>query len=222
MADVHPGATLTPHFRDFLPQWVARQPWYQGSGIPSLTPVGYFRFEDPSGEVGIETHLVTDGQVVYQVPMTYRGAPMEDGGPNAAAALVATAEHSVLGTRWIYDGEADPVWSGELLRLVRAGGVSEPSSKRGVAPAEARGQLLAAGELTESSVVIELRRVLAPGHSAGDLDAAGQVTGIWHPGGPGTPAVAGCLAVVRAGAHPAGGTSPRHSRLPRQGGTDRR
>jgi hypothetical protein len=198
VAEVHPGATLTPHFRDFLPQWVARQPWYRGIGISSLAPVGHFRFEDPSGEVGIETHLVSDGQAVYQVPLTYRGAPMKDGEPAAAAALVTTAEHSVLGTRWIYDGEADPVWRGELLRLVRAGGVSEPSTKRGVPPAEARGQLLTTGELTVGSVVIELRRVLAPGHSAGDLDAAGQVMGTWHPGGPGTPAVTGCLAVVRA------------------------
>jgi hypothetical protein len=198
VAKVHPGATLTPHFRDFLPQWVARQPWYQGSGTPSLAPVGYFRFEDPAGEVGIETHLVTDGQVVYQIPMTYRGAPLKDGGPAASAALVATAEHSVLGTRWIYDAEADLVWRGELLRLIRAGGVSEPGSKRGVAPAEARGQLLTAGELPVGSVVIELQRVLAPGDSAGALDAAGQVMGTWHPRGPGTPAVTGCLAVVRA------------------------
>lgn len=198
MAKVHPGATLIPHFRDFLPQWVARQPWFQGRGVPSLTPIGYFRLEDPSGEVGIETHLVTDGLAVYHVPMTYRGAPMQHGAPAAAAALVATAEHSVLGTRWIYDGEADPVWRSEVLRLVRAGGVSEPTSKRGVAPAEARGQLLTADKPTFDSVVIELKRVLAPGHSAGDLDATGQLIGTWHPGGPGTPAVTGCLAVVRA------------------------
>jgi hypothetical protein len=198
VAKVHPGATLTPHFRDFLPPWVARQPWFRGRGIPSLTPIGYFRLEDPSGKVGIETHLVSDGLVVYQIPMTYRGAPLQGGSPTAAAALVATAEHSVLGTRWIYDGEADPVWRSELLRLVQAGGVSEPSSKRGVAPAEARGHLMTAGKLTFDSVIIELTRVLAPGHSAGDLDAAGQVMGTWHPDGPDTPPVTGCLAVVRA------------------------
>ena len=74
MAKVHPGATLTPHFREFLPPWVARQPWYRGTGTPSLSPVGYFRFEDPAGEVGIETDLVTDGSALYQIPMTYRGA----------------------------------------------------------------------------------------------------------------------------------------------------
>ena len=28
MATVHPGTTLTPHFRDFLPPWLVRQPWY--------------------------------------------------------------------------------------------------------------------------------------------------------------------------------------------------
>ena len=61
MPVVYPGATLTPHFRDFLPDWMARQPWYRGSDRPSLQMVGAFRFEDPAGEVGIETHLLTDG-----------------------------------------------------------------------------------------------------------------------------------------------------------------
>ncbi len=98
MAKIHPGATLTPYFRDFLPPWLARQPWYLGTGTPALVPVGHFRFEDPAGQVGIETHLVSDGGMVYQVPMTYRGAPLP--GPGSAAALITTAEHSVLGTRW--------------------------------------------------------------------------------------------------------------------------
>jgi maltokinase-like protein len=185
MVKVHPGATLTPHFRDFLPGWVGRQPWFVGTGVPSLEPVGYFRFEDPGGEVGIETHLVRDGPTLYQVPMTYRGAPLRQSG-----ALIATAEHSVLGTRWIYDAEADPVWVGELLRLVRTSGVAEPSSKRGVGPAEAHGRLLA--PLHEAS--IELRRVLTT--DAPPRDAAGVVMGTWSaPGGTAT----GCLAVVRSG-----------------------
>ena len=83
MATIHAGATLTPHFRDFLPAWVGRQPWYAGDGIPSLTPVGFLRMEDPAGAVGIETHLVSDGTAVYQVPMTYRGAPL--GGADGAS-----------------------------------------------------------------------------------------------------------------------------------------
>ena len=82
--------------------------------------------------------VLADEDLLYQVPLTYRGAPLAGG-----RGLVATAEHSVLGTRWIHDGERDPVWASELLRLVRTGGVSEPSRKRGVGPAEARGRALA-------------------------------------------------------------------------------
>ena len=197
MAKVHPGATLTPHFRDFLPQWLARQPWYRGNGSPSLTPVGNFRFEDPAGEVGIETHLVADGPVLYQLPMTYRGTPAPEDGRLAPPALITTAEHSVLGTRWIYDGEADPVWRNELLRLVRSNGISDPSSKRGVGPAEARGHLLRAGDLAAGPVAIELSRVLTPGHPAQQPGLAGLLMGTWHPGGPGGAAATGCLAVVR-------------------------
>jgi Maltokinase N-terminal cap domain len=47
--------TLTPSFRDFLPCWIARQPWYRGGGVPAIRPVGFFRLEDPAGAVGIET-----------------------------------------------------------------------------------------------------------------------------------------------------------------------
>ena len=38
--------------------------------------------------------------------MTYRGSAVAEG------ALIATAEHSVLGTRWIYDATTDPVLGG--------------------------------------------------------------------------------------------------------------
>jgi Maltokinase N-terminal cap domain len=51
------GPTLTPSFREFMPQWLARQHWYLGVGVPVLRPVGAFRLEDPDGEVGIETQL---------------------------------------------------------------------------------------------------------------------------------------------------------------------
>jgi hypothetical protein len=196
VAKVHPGAVLAPHFRDFLPPWVARQPWYRGKGITPLTPVGYFRFEDPAGEVGVETHLVSDGVALYQVPMTYRGSPMT-AVPAAATALITTAEHSVLGTRWIYDGEADPVWRSAVVRLVQSDGVSDPSTKRGVGPAQARGRLLIAEELTAATVTIELRRLLTPGDFPPEPGAAGLMTATWYPDGRGTSMVTGCLAVVR-------------------------
>jgi hypothetical protein len=193
MATVHPGATLTPHFRDFLPPWLMRQPWYRGSGTPSWSPIGYFRFEDPAGEVGIETHLVTDGSAVYQIPMTYRGAPLRAA---QRGALITTAQHSVLGTRWIYDGETDPVWLAQLLGLIRANGVSDLSSKRGVGPAEARGRLLAPEGLIDEAVRVDLARVLIPGPPAIGSGVAGLVVGSWHPDGRSGVTATGCLAVA--------------------------
>jgi hypothetical protein len=39
--------------------------------------VSAYRFDDPAGEVGIETLLVRRGAgPVLQVPLTYRGAPL--------------------------------------------------------------------------------------------------------------------------------------------------
>jgi Maltokinase N-terminal cap domain len=194
VAKIHPGATLTPHFRDFLPAWVSRQPWYAGTGVPSLAPVGYFRLGDPAGAVGIETHLVSDGSQLYQLPMTYRDAPLD----GADSSLITAAEHSVLGTRWIYDGPADPVWVEVLLDLVRTGGVSEHSTGQGAGPAEARGRALGRpGILTRDTVAVDLKRVVIPGDLAPDRGIIGPVTGSWYPRGSGAAPATGCLAVVR-------------------------
>jgi hypothetical protein len=191
MPKIHPGATLTPHFREFLPGWVARQPWYAGSGVPDLVPVGYFRFEDPAGEVGVETHLLRDGSVLYQVPLTYRGAPLP-----GEASLVTTAEHSVLGTRWIYDAVADPIWVDEVLRLVATNGVSVPSGRRGVGLAEARGVRVGSTNVTPD-MAIELKRLLPGERPAGDQDVVGVMMGSWQPDGADGQVTTGCLAVLR-------------------------
>jgi hypothetical protein len=66
--------------------------------------IGSYRFDDPDGRVGMETHLVTAGATLLQVPLTYRDEPL--GG--ADDALIVAMEHSVLGTRWVYDGLRDP------------------------------------------------------------------------------------------------------------------
>ncbi len=192
---MHPGASLVPHFRDFLPAWVARQPWYPGTGVPALRPVGFIRFTDPAGEVGLETHLVTDGTTTYQLPLTYRGAPLAGAGP------VVTARHSVLGDRWIHDGVTDPVWRSVLVRLVRSGGVSDPAERSGVGRAEARGLPLGPAERLDGPVAIDLDRVPAAGGATGrqpaDPDLLGVVLGRWHPDGPDRPAVAARLARLR-------------------------
>ena len=121
MAILH-RATLTPSKLDLITDWIGSQRWYTGTTeVPQLTQVGAFRLDDPDGEVGIETLLVRDDSadpVVYQVPLTYRAEPL----PETEAALIGTLEHSVLGTRWVYDGCHDPVYAAELLRTILQGG----------------------------------------------------------------------------------------------------
>jgi hypothetical protein len=90
-----------------------------------LTKVAGYRFDDPEGEVGVETLLVRAGDdgPVYQVPLTYRGAPLD----GADAWLVGTSEHSVLGPRWVYDACGDPVYADVLATAIvtGAGGAEE-------------------------------------------------------------------------------------------------
>ena len=104
MALIH-AATLSPSKAELIGAWLPTRPWApEGGSEPEL--VGSFRFDDPAGEVGLETHLVRLGSQVLQVPLTYRAAPME----GADDALVGTTDHSALGSRWVYDGCSDPVY----------------------------------------------------------------------------------------------------------------
>jgi 1,4-alpha-glucan branching enzyme len=126
MAIVHKGATLAPTKTELVTGWMPRQRWYHGKGhAPRLQRVGGFRFEDPAGQVGIETILFADTAVspavVYQVPLTYRGAPLD----GADAALLGTTEHSVLGRRWVYDAPRDPVYVAQLMETILTSGVSD-------------------------------------------------------------------------------------------------
>ena len=113
VATIH-HTTLTPSKLELLARWLPLQPWYRGGGSPALARAGGFRLDDPDGEVGIEVMIVTDADGTrYLVPMSYRGAPLED----ADHALLGTSEHGVLGRRWIYDALHDPVAVGQLLAL---------------------------------------------------------------------------------------------------------
>ena len=112
-------ATMSPSFAELLPPWVAEQRWYAAKGrLPQLRRVGGLRFQDPAGEVGIEVWLVADtadpAVTIYQVPLTYRAAKLDD----APHALVGAAEHSTLGHRYVYDGCHDPVFAAALLDAV--------------------------------------------------------------------------------------------------------
>ncbi|PZF83613.1 CG0192-related protein [Jiangella anatolica] len=114
MARIH-QATLRPTKLELLTGWLPERPW---AGAGPYRQLGAYRFDDPAGEVGLEAHLIQDGDgAVLHVPLTYRGAPL----PGAEPALVGTMEHSVLGPRWVYDGCADPVFVAALARVVVAG-----------------------------------------------------------------------------------------------------
>jgi len=116
---VHHPATIMPDKLQLLQAWVPRQPWAAGADTSTLTRLGSYRFDDPDGEVGMETHLLAtaDGQVL-QVPLTYRGVPREDD----QHSLVTTMTHTTLGDRWIYDACHDPVYVTALASAILTGG----------------------------------------------------------------------------------------------------
>ncbi|MFY0405516.1 CG0192-related protein [Solicola sp. PLA-1-18] len=120
MARLHVDATISPTKLELLDRWVPTRPWFDGTPGAGLEQVAAYRFDDPAGEVGVETFLLRAGDgPVLQVPVTYRDAPLE----GAEASLITTMEHSVLGRRWVYDGAGDPVWAATLTTAVLTGGV---------------------------------------------------------------------------------------------------
>lgn len=115
MAILH-NATITPTKLEAIAAWAPTQPWGPPADQP-LEIIGAFRFDDPDGQVGMETHLVAAGDTVWQIPLTYRDAPLE----GADDALAARMEHSALGTRWIYDGLRDPLFVTMLAAVSMTG-----------------------------------------------------------------------------------------------------
>ncbi|WP_166874174.1 hypothetical protein [Salinibacterium sp. ZJ450] len=117
MAILH-RAELHPSKLDLISPWLNDQPWAYDSAEP-WERVAAYRFDDPAGEVGVETMILRAGDgPELQVPLTYRGAPLA----GAEAWLIGTSEHSVLGTRWFYDAVGDPVYAQVLAQAILAGG----------------------------------------------------------------------------------------------------
>ncbi|WP_328994597.1 hypothetical protein OG394_08955 [Kribbella sp. NBC_01245] len=118
MALIH-RAQIRPTKMELIGGWLPSQSWYAGGGQPEVQPLGSYRFDDPAGEVGIDSHLVrADGAQILHVPMTYRAAPLAGGEPW----LIGTTEHTVLGKRWVYDACGDPVYANALAAAILAGG----------------------------------------------------------------------------------------------------
>jgi hypothetical protein len=136
VAEIHTQATLVPSKLELMQAWLPTQAWFTGDAR-DLAQVGQFRFVDPAGAVGIQVMLVTSGEILYQVPLTYRDAPLA----GAEAALAGTMEHSVLGTRWVYDAMSDPVYASELLRTIVEGdtGAGVPAGAAPTTPVQGSG-----------------------------------------------------------------------------------
>ena len=112
------AAELRPTKIELLSRWVPTQSWANDVDTSILEQVGAFRFDDPDGEVGVETHLLRnkDGQVI-QVPLTYRATALD----GAEDSLITTMHHSVLGERWVYDASVDPVFARTLAATIFRG-----------------------------------------------------------------------------------------------------
>ncbi|ROP63370.1 CG0192-related protein [Curtobacterium sp. ZW137] len=118
MALIH-RAELRPSKAEALAAWLPSQPWSGVAPGATVDVVGRFRFDDPAGEVGVETMLVRVGDgAVLHAPLTYRDAPLA----GATAFLVTEMDHSVLGRRWVYDAAGDPVYADVLRRTIATGG----------------------------------------------------------------------------------------------------
>jgi hypothetical protein len=109
-------ATIKPSKEELIAAWAPTQPWGPTVDQP-VEVIGSYRFDDPDGRVGMETHIVTAGGSLFQVPLTYRDQPLDV----AEAALITEMTHSVLGNRWVYDGLRDPLFVVMLAGVAMTG-----------------------------------------------------------------------------------------------------
>ncbi len=109
-------ATLEPTKEELITAWVPHQVWGPAPGQP-IEVIGAFRFDDPDGQIGMETFLCSAGGELLQVPLTYHDAPLA----GVEAALISEMHHSVLGQRWVYDGLRDPAYVTMLAAVTLTG-----------------------------------------------------------------------------------------------------
>ena len=188
-------ATLRPAKLELVTGWLPGRPWGGAAAGTGLEQVAAYRFDDPAGEVGVETFVLRAGDTLLHAPLTYRGAPV----PEQEAHLVGTTEHSVLGRLWVYDACADPVYVAALAAAVLTGSPQaeeyvevdgrqerrDPTARvTGSGSAGTVGPLgipavrdtAATTTVRAGDVELVVRRVLTPGAPA---DGAATLTGTW-------------------------------------------
>lgn len=141
-----------------------------------------------------------DHPVTYQVPFSYRGAPVA----GADAALIGTTEHGVLGKRWVYDGTRDPVLVAQLFALIVGeaepqmqstsdtpdpsviGWFAESGATAAIASTTVTDDPSGTDLLVQTAtatdghrLAIHINRVLQPGRDTVGQEALGHVTAGW-------------------------------------------
>ena len=177
MGFVYFRATLDPTKQELLEAWLPSRSW--ASGVTSVEKLAEYRYDDPAGEVGVETILWrTDHGTVLQVPFTYRGAPLA----GSDDFLVGTTDHSALGPRWVYDGCADPIWASTVATAILTGGT------------QAQMVIERDGELVDVPPRMEVRGSGVPGADVPVISAIDSVVD----DGPLTTVVAGSVTISLA------------------------
>lgn len=184
MAEIH-EAEISPTKDEVVASWL-------GEEADAIERIAAYRFDDPDGEVGMEVHIVRTGAgALTQVPLVYRGAELDEAGPDD---LVALMDHSVLGKRWIYDATADPVFATELARVIAEADVgaeqisiasdgTQTPIVDGVAQVRGTGELPApseGGDEVPGMLGMEIVEELdLAGLSDAEADSPGQLVGTW-------------------------------------------
>jgi hypothetical protein len=187
-------ALIRPTKLELVAAWAPGRPWWPAGDGP-LERVAAYRFDDPDGEVGIEVLLVRAGAgPVVQVPLTYRGAPLA----GADEALVGTADHSVLGPRWVYDGCGDPVAVRAFVAAIATGGTHAEQFLEvdgELRPYEGRGAARVRGDGAPGSAVPPVEAATPVDGPAATTVAVGgaTLTVVRTPGSVDAPAGAGAL-----------------------------
>jgi len=145
-------ATVTPGKAELIATWAPTRPWGPSTG-DAIDVIGSYRFDDPNGRVGMETHLLTAGGALLQVPLTYRDEPLD----GATDALITEMQHSVLGRRWVYDGLYDPLFVVMLAGVTMTGqgealGMAVYDGRWYIAPSNVR---IRGGGWTEERVPVD-------------------------------------------------------------------
>ncbi|AXH37029.1 phosphotransferase [Humibacter sp. BT305] len=176
--------------------WMRTRRWFRATASdPALTRVGVWVLPDPKHQVAIEVHLVHDAttDVLYQVPLTARTAPLLGG----EDALVEQLPDGVS----VYDGPHDPAFARALLTMILTGGrAGDVEPAEGGSPAPSDGRTSAAGHHGHVDTAV---RVVGSHVLRGEQSNTSIIIETVHPNGkPATPIICKVFRALSPGDNP--------------------